>query len=417
VPSSRRICLVSPSHVAANPRLVKEANALHAAGYAVHVVAGWYYPPLDPFDREIYGGAAWSRTLVHYVTGPRVFIHKLRQVWARRRLPAATRPSLSLATRATHPVIGLIAKAAAKVDADLYLGHNLAGLAAAGIAAKKTKKRLGFDAEDFHRAESETLAAGGPATNAVAAIESAFLPKCVHFTAASPLISRAYAETYHIDEPVSILNVFPLAEAPSVPVLANDPSKPPSLYWFSQTIGPGRGLERLVAALGKMEVRCDLHLRGTPTSDYMPRFRQLAYASGFEGKIEIHPLASAHEMARLATPYDLGLALEQSWPPNRDFCLTNKIFTYLLAGLPVALTPTAAQRALAEQLGDAALLLDFEDLAQVAAQLDGFFSQPERMRRARAAAWHLAQTRFNWDQEKNRFLNSLEHALARPALL
>jgi len=410
--SPRRICLVSPSHVAANPRLVKEANALHAAGYSVHVVAGWYYPPLDPFDREIYASAPWQRSTVYYLTGPRVFMHKLRQRWARRRLPTAQAPRLRLAMRAAHAAIGLLAKAAARVEADLYLGHNLPGLAAAGIATKN-KKLLGFDAEDFHRAETESLVAGGPMTNAITAIESAWLPKCAHFTAASPLISRAYAETYSVDAPISVLNVFPLSEAPTVPVLANDPAKPPSLYWFSQTIGPGRGLERLVAALGKMEVRCDLHLRGTPAADFMPRIRALAMASGFEGKLEIHPIASAHEMARLAASYDLGLSLEQSWPPNRDYCLTNKIFTYLLGGLPVAMTPTNAQRALADQLGDAALLLDFDDIPQVAAHLDGFFSQPERMRRARAAAWQLAQTRFNWDQEKTRFLDSIEQALQR----
>jgi glycosyltransferase involved in cell wall biosynthesis len=393
--------------------LVKEANALHAAGYEVHVVAGWYYPPLDPFDREIYAAAPWPRTMVYYLTGPRVILRKLWRRWALRRLPATHRPRLGLATRAIHAATHLIAKAASKVEADLYLAHNLPGLAAAGIAAKKNRKLLGFDAEDFHRAETEDVAAGGPIANAIAAIESAWLPRCAHFTAASPLISRAYAETYSVDAPISVLNVFPLSEAPSVPVLANDPAKPPSLYWFSQTIGPARGLERLVAALGKMQVRCDLHLRGTPAADFMPRIRALASASGFEGKLEIHPIASASEMARLASHYDLGLALEQSWPPNRDYCLTNKIFTYLLAGLPVAMTPTSAQRALAEQLGDAALLLDFDDVSQVAAQLDGFFSQPERMRRARAAAWQAAQTRFNWDQEKKRFLGSIEQALER----
>ena len=67
-----RICLISPSHVASNPRLVKEADALHAAGYDVHVVAGWYFPPLDRHDAEIYAASHWPRTVVHYHTGPRV---------------------------------------------------------------------------------------------------------------------------------------------------------------------------------------------------------------------------------------------------------------------------------------------------------------------------------------------------------
>ena len=36
----KRLCLVSPGHPASNPRLVKEAAALHGAGYDVTVVCG-----------------------------------------------------------------------------------------------------------------------------------------------------------------------------------------------------------------------------------------------------------------------------------------------------------------------------------------------------------------------------------------
>ncbi len=35
----RRICLVTSAHVSYNPRLLKEADALHQTGYAVRVVA------------------------------------------------------------------------------------------------------------------------------------------------------------------------------------------------------------------------------------------------------------------------------------------------------------------------------------------------------------------------------------------
>src|SRR5881628_2097010 len=34
----RTICIVTPSHISANPRVVKEADALHGAGFEVHVV-------------------------------------------------------------------------------------------------------------------------------------------------------------------------------------------------------------------------------------------------------------------------------------------------------------------------------------------------------------------------------------------
>ena len=65
-------------------------------------------------------------------------------------------------------------------------------------------------------------------------------------------------------------------------------------------------------------------------------------------------------MARLAAQHDVGLASELSTPPNRAISLTNKVFTYLLAGIPVLLSNTPAQRGLAAELGEAAQVVDLK---------------------------------------------------------
>ena len=54
-----RICIVTPGHLASNPRVVKEADALHAAGYDVSVVAGDLTPAVRPFDRDVEAEAPW----------------------------------------------------------------------------------------------------------------------------------------------------------------------------------------------------------------------------------------------------------------------------------------------------------------------------------------------------------------------
>ena len=45
-------------------------------------------------------------------------------------------------------------------------------------------------------------------------------------------------------------------------------------------------------------------------------------------------------------------------PLNRDICLTNKLFTYVLAGLPQIMTSTRAQGRIANDLGDAAQIVE-----------------------------------------------------------
>ena len=54
------ICIVSPGNLASNPRLLKEADALHGAGYAVTAVVCRYTEELRPFDEAIAAEVPWK---------------------------------------------------------------------------------------------------------------------------------------------------------------------------------------------------------------------------------------------------------------------------------------------------------------------------------------------------------------------
>src|SRR5438477_3044148 len=60
----RRVCIVTPGHLASNPRVVKEADALHGAGYDVTVVAGDEADFVRPFDEEILARVPWKAVRV-----------------------------------------------------------------------------------------------------------------------------------------------------------------------------------------------------------------------------------------------------------------------------------------------------------------------------------------------------------------
>lgn len=407
----KRLCLVSPGHPASNPRLVKEAAALHGAGYNVTVVCGRYFPGNDPLDRPIFESSPWRWKVVDYSRGTAALAAKLRRRLTLRALHLGAPVTLRLARWGHHAAIGLLARAASRVPADLYIGHTVAGLAAAATAACANGARLGFDAEDFHPGESARAAEDAVGTRLIGRIESAWLPRCAHRTAAAPLIAEAYASTYRLPVPVTVLNVFPLTEAPPAPVAPARPHGVPQLYWFSQTVGPGRGLEQLIVTLGAMKQPCELRLRGWPASGYSDALQRHAAQAGFRGRLIFDPPAPSAQMATLAAACDLGLSLEEAESTNRDLCLTNKIFTYLLAGVPQLLTPTRAQRTLAPELGAAAILLTGDTLAD-AARLDAYLADPAAQTAARAAAWRLGQTRYHWEKEREHLLASVARALA-----
>jgi glycosyltransferase involved in cell wall biosynthesis len=116
-------------------------------------------------------------------------------------------------------------------------------------------------------------------------------------------------------------------------------------------------------------------------------------------------------MVRLCTGYAIGLAVEPDSSPNNSIALSNKIFTYLLAGLPVLLSRTPAQEQLARSLGDAAILVDLRRPQAAAESLESFLNSESAQRRARATAWRLGHEKFNWDVEKQKFLQLVRQAI------
>jgi hypothetical protein len=375
--SSPRICLVSPGHVASNPRLVKEADALQAAGFQVRVVAGNYMPAIQPLDRTILSKASWSWMQVELGGKADYLFRRLKQEVARAVISTGWIPNLSFAIWANSPMSMCLAQAAMAEPASLYIAHCLAALPAAALAAQKHKAKLGFDAEDFHVGELFDELGNNLEVKIRDFLERNLLPQCDHLTAASPLIADAYCQRYGI-KPLPTLNVFPLSEAPKK--YSFSVNTPPRLYWFSQTIGPGRGLEKIIVAMGQMQTEfVQLYLRGLVTPSYRQELETLAMKEELvPSQLNFLPSAPPGDMFKLAAEFDLGLSLELSEPLNRALCLTNKIFTYLLGGIPVLLSLTPAQNRLAPELGEAAILADINDPVMLAKKLDVFSPIPRK---------------------------------------
>ncbi|MBN9088930.1 MAG: glycosyltransferase [Reyranella sp.] len=405
---ARRICLVTPGNLAANPRIVKEADALQDAGYEVTAVVSDYSQGLRRFDDEISGQARWR-----VVRAPRASSERYVRAAARVAAKVIDGVGVSIPSAIAAPASGgpvaILREAACGVAADLYIAHYTAALPAAGAAAERYGALLGFDAEDFHSGEGDGSPAESLRMATVRAVEAKWLPRCKHLTAASPLIAKAYASAYGV-QPVSVLNVFPLKMAPHQPAAPRPAGAPLRAYWFSQTIGLDRGLQPFLQAMAVARTSIELDLRGADPWAHGAALLAMARDLGLADRVRVLPMASPDEMVRLAAAYDLGLSLETDVSENRRLCLTNKIFTYLLAGVPVVMSDTPAQRQLAPDLGEAAAVVSLSDPAGIAMALDRLAGGLEA---AKAHATRLGRERYNWETEKRALLASVETAFAR----
>lgn len=406
-----RVCLVTTGQPSTNPRLVKEADALAAAGYDVRVVCGHWVDWADDTDRQMLQSRAWSPTYVDGRSG-------IRPVWTRARYRLIGRAlrispsSIVLQEQSLSRVLPELRRTAMNVRADLYVAHNVGALPAAAGAAAAHGGRVAFDAEDFH---SGAAPHGAPATAfdaAIEAVERRYLPRCAYVTAASPGIASAYAAKYDIRPPVPILNVFPLAQRPDrfVETRRTGPLK---LNWFSQTIGPDRGLEDAVDAMAHAQpLATELHLRGIWERGYRERLLARCASRGVDpARLVSHPPASPDDMVRQAAAFDVGLALEQPVSRNREICLTNKIFTYLLAGNAVIGTATEAQQPLLARLTGASLSYRPGDVEVLAGAIRRWAEDRDQLDASRRAAWHWGEREYNWDAEQRKLLDLVASAL------
>jgi glycosyltransferase involved in cell wall biosynthesis len=403
------ICIVTQMHPSCNPRVVKEADALTAAGYSVAVIAPDYSAWGRAADAE-FDGRVWK--LVErpqfgpLSSCPARFVELARRAIAGMAVRHLGIKHPAMLHAAWHPVAPRLIAAAKRQPATLYIGH-LAGLPAAAIAAAYHGTRYAFDAEDFHPGDLPDQPEYAVAIRTIRLIEAQHLAGCAYITAASPGIADAYAEEYGIARPTVILNTFPKSRGPAQWTASGSAEPSPSIYWFSQTIGGGRGIECAILAIARAAARPHLYLRGTLAPEFGGRLKTLARAAGVIDRLHILAPEPPQQMEALAARFDIALSGETGFSPNNRIALGNKLFTYLLAGVPILMSDSPAHQMIAPEMGCAAMLFPTEDAAALANAIDSLLLDKRALARSRQAAWALGQDRFNWEVDGEKLVQTV----------
>jgi glycosyltransferase involved in cell wall biosynthesis len=413
--TAARITVVTSGHLSTCPRMLKAADALADDGHDVRVVATRHEPWATETDLVVQATRRWRLVTIDYRRGEAGSTYwRTGARYRAARVVAETlgpdRSPFPVLTRAFGRVHTELVAAAAAESTDLLYGGTTGALAAVAEAAGRLRVPYALDLEDLHHGEASGV--GAPFEDALALrIERAVLPQASFLTTSSEAIGQAYTARYGV-EPLVVHNTFPLPSCPPDPVA--NPRERFRAYWFSQTIGPGRGLEDAIVALGRIPVSTELVLRGRPQEGYLETLWTLADAQRNRVRVSHVPPASPDAMVDLARGFDVGLALEQATPPNRRLCLTNKAFTYILAGVPVVMTDTPGQHPLAADLGRAAAVAAPGDIEGLTSAIAAWATDADRLERAKRAAWQAATRRWHWEHplERGRLQELVRSALS-----
>lgn len=408
--TNAHILVFTASPLCRNPRVVKEATALGAAGYRVTVLTHSIHDRFETLDREILRDAPFRRELVFSPTARGARLHS----WLAR---AHTRIARTLVSRtgwqqvAALGAAGPLTRAALRIPAELTLLHTEIPLCAAR-RLHRAGRRFGVDMEDWY---SEDLLPADRLARPLKLLRRAEAFALRHAACAfapSQSMADALTELYGCPPLRVIRNVFSLQ-----PFSRTDrslPAGPPRLIWFSQTIGPGRGLEAALAAWAQTRTPSEVFLLGDERPGYVASLR-MRLPPSLRERLHLLPTVSPADLPSRLAEFDLGLALEPTTPPSRDRTITNKLFQYLNAGLGVIATSTAGQREVFAQVPDIGVIVDFSSPDQAAARLDAILSNPAAIRTAQCAARQAAATQFSWEHEAGTLLQAVAEALDRKA--
>jgi glycosyltransferase involved in cell wall biosynthesis len=400
-----RICLVGPLHVSFNPRLVREADTLTEAGHDVRVVSRQSDLALRQLDRDVMERRRWRLQSLDLCRNG-----ELNSRWVTTALRASIYGKAfsiglrtgSVASRAYVRGFAELQRLAETEPSDWVIAHTLPGLPIAAAAAASLNANLGFDCEDL-------LAEPGTDFHQIARrIQEKYLPMCDYVSVPSDQIAQRLTEQHAIIPPMVLYNVFPkrLAEGMAEPSLRRA-NKKLRFHWFSQTIGEGRGLEEAIKALSLLDNESELNLRGRVAEKYQNALTTLSQGLGNKVDLLFHPCISPDAIIQAMEDFDVGLALERPTNSNSARTMSNKLGSYMLAGLAIAASDTPGQREVMNQAPEAGFLYKAGNPEELATKLQAWCDDRDLLLKAKQAAWEIGRNRFCWDIEKEKLLSVL----------
>lgn len=395
------ILILIAGHLWSNPRSQKEADALTRAGHQVRIGGIWFDQKGADRDLLLVTEKAW-RFEPFLDLRPTIRTGRVRNLLARLRNRFA-RESYSIFGRNSPALLGYGARemlrTAIDTAADLTIVRSEVGVWVAKSLLDR-RQRVGIDFEDWYSEDIQLEARTWRPIGWLKELERRAAADCSYSVTTSRAMADAIAAEYQVPAPHVVYNVFSLADHADPDGICSDRKNVniPSVHWFSQTIGPGRGLELLFAAAESITLAFEIHLRGRLLGNYADWIASIVPLQLRE-RVFIHDTVPNEELLSRIAQHDIGLALEASDVRSRNLTITNKVFQYMQAGLAIIATDTAGQREVFSQAPDVGLLIKNNDADALARALIQLLGNERQLLDAKRAATAAFKETFHWERQ------------------
>jgi len=410
-----RILILVAGHLCNAPRPLKEAETLAAAGHEVTVRGLWFDSELADRDRDLTLNRRFGFEPIQDLRAGS-FANRSRNFAARARRRLAHEAQVRFG-KFSPAVLGYdvnaVLKAALSERADLTIVHSEAGLWV-GSELLKQGMRVGVDFEDWFSEDLLPQDRVGRPIKQLKDYEAELMRQANYRVTTSHALAEALGQAYAAPAPAVVYNVFPFADRDQIDGEIKDRSdtRVPSLHWFSQNIGEGRGLETLFQSLPLISIPLEVHLRGN-CSESTRAWIDRALPDAWRERVFIHPTVANSELLSRIAEHDVGLALETPEIKSRNLTITNKLFQYLQAGLAVVATDTLGQSEVFQRRPQIGSMVPASNPPALARAIEELLKDSAKLSAAKGAALKAAEEEFCWEKQQSKLVAAVAAALER----
>lgn len=390
----RKVCMVtyqeSPTEL---PPMFNEGVSLASAGFDVESLC------LGSEERQPDEQHAPGFRTRRFPVRTRSFFHKVLGEATSNRAVAAVQYVLSYGEYVTRAFVGAV-----ESGADMYEAHDLPALLPAVMAAKVRRRPILYRAHELW-SETHAKVRFAPFWKLM---DRSLVPLCDDVVTPDENRSRIYDQEFHAKRPPLTVRNCPPYRAPLQSnrlqeELARRKVAFSTIVLYQGLIDSMRCIEEIAEATRYFDDGVVLAILGSGYGKWKDAESRLA---GYD-RIVVLPRVPYDEVASFTASADIGVLLYRNDCRNNYYCAPNKVFEYMMMGLPVIATnfPGMVKLVEGERVG---VCVDPEDPKAIADGINRLARDPAYRSEIKATAIRLSRERYNWEEEWRPLLARVE---------
>lgn len=350
----KHLCIFSFTLVSDEPRVLRQARALHEKGAKVTVVGYQGKAPVPDF---------WN--FIDVTTPTLSLLKRLKRLSNPSILNKAIKRHISAlfiglilpfkyisSTRALKHYWAIngyegIFERLPDIKADFYIAHDYFTLPIAYAFAEKNKELLSIDCHEHATTQYQhSLWFRLFQAPWVHALQKFLFPKVDCITVVCDGIGELLRKEYHLKKRPTTIRSIPYYQK-----CLFKPTNPESIkVLYHGCIAPKRGLEEIIQSIPLWEERFSLIIRGPGNNEYVEQLKEEIVALKVENRVIIEdPVPSFDLIKRANQDADIGYFAQPQFSPQKKYTLPNKFFEYIMAGICIVINEAQEMKKICDE--------------------------------------------------------------------